>query len=245
MFSKDKLVYDPAATLSENDNIGAFLRDGAGNPLTSTLVAGKQALDVNVVNGPDDGHFKEDDAHTTGDVGSHVLSVRQDTLVASTSSDGDYASFKVNARGALWSVPVGTVADDAADDENPVKVGSKARIGALQAISADADRANLVSDRYRRVYVNNGSNVAMNNQAVTVDDTAALLIAASLSGRRSIIIQNVSNKAIFLGKDATVTSADGLRLAAGGTLTLEIGEDVPVYAVGDAAGSDIRVLELA
>jgi hypothetical protein len=55
--------------------------------------------DISVVNG----HEKaEDAAHVSGDVGSYVLAVRQDTLASSTSTDGDYASLKVNSVGALY-----------------------------------------------------------------------------------------------------------------------------------------------
>ena len=47
--------------------------------------------DISVVNG----HEKlEDAAHVSGDVGSFVLAVRQDTLANSVSADGDYAALK-------------------------------------------------------------------------------------------------------------------------------------------------------
>jgi hypothetical protein len=45
---KEKIIFDPAIS-SEGDNIGAFLKDSAGNLLSSTLVSGKQSLDINVV----------------------------------------------------------------------------------------------------------------------------------------------------------------------------------------------------
>ena len=44
----------------------------------------------------------EDTAHTTGDTGSYVLAVRQDSLAASVSADGDYGSFKLDAVGSLY-----------------------------------------------------------------------------------------------------------------------------------------------
>lgn len=44
----------------------------------------------------------EDSAHTTADVGNFILGVRQDTLASSTSADGDYSAFKLNAAGALY-----------------------------------------------------------------------------------------------------------------------------------------------
>ena len=46
--------------------------------------------------------YAEDSAHTSGDMGQHVLTVRQDTLAASTSADGDYGSFKATALGELY-----------------------------------------------------------------------------------------------------------------------------------------------
>lgn len=51
---------------------------------------------------PSDAEFMEDSPNTSGDVGLHVLTVRQDTLATSTSSNGDYADFKVNALGELY-----------------------------------------------------------------------------------------------------------------------------------------------
>lgn len=46
--------------------------------------------------------YAEDSAHTTADVGGFVLTVRQDTLAASTDADGDYAAFKTNSSGELY-----------------------------------------------------------------------------------------------------------------------------------------------
>lgn len=46
--------------------------------------------------------YAEDSAHTTGDSGAYVLSVREDTLAASTSATGDYQSFKTDGLGRLW-----------------------------------------------------------------------------------------------------------------------------------------------
>lgn len=46
----------------------------------------------------------EDTAHADGDTGSYMLAVRRDTRPsgAAVSTDGDYASFNVNANGELW-----------------------------------------------------------------------------------------------------------------------------------------------
>ncbi|MHA1949699.1 MAG: hypothetical protein ACW987_07490 [Candidatus Thorarchaeota archaeon] len=46
--------------------------------------------------------YDEDSVHTSGDSGSFVLAVRNDTLAALAGTDGDYAPFQVNASGALY-----------------------------------------------------------------------------------------------------------------------------------------------
>ncbi len=46
----------------------------------------------------------EDSAHSSGDIGNYVLAVRQDTLATSTDADGDYGSFKTNAKGELYTI---------------------------------------------------------------------------------------------------------------------------------------------
>ena len=51
---------------------------------------------------PSDAEFSEDSPNSSGDVGLHVLTVRQDVLAISTSADGDYADFKVNDLGELY-----------------------------------------------------------------------------------------------------------------------------------------------
>lgn len=102
MLSLHRLVFDTTAP-NDGANVGAFLRDASGNLITSTLVSGKQALDVNLVNGPNDGTFLEDDAASGGEAGQYVLSVRQDTLASSTSASGDFQSFKTDALGRLWA----------------------------------------------------------------------------------------------------------------------------------------------
>lgn len=49
------------------------------------------------------GVFLEDSAHADGDQVIAVASVRQDTLAASTDTDGDYAAIKSNANGEIYT----------------------------------------------------------------------------------------------------------------------------------------------
>ncbi len=57
-------------------------------------------VDVSVVNGSDKA---EDAAHASGDIGTYILSVREDTLASSTSATGDYQSLKTDALGRLYN----------------------------------------------------------------------------------------------------------------------------------------------
>jgi hypothetical protein len=59
-----------------------------------------------------------------------------------------------------------------------------------------------------------------------------------------MMIQNLSNKEIYIGKTG-VASGTGLVLAARATMSLDVGQDVPVFALGSAASQDVRVFEMA
>lgn len=187
--------------------------------------------------------YAEDSGHTTGDLGSHSLGVRKDTLSASTDADGDYASFLSTSRGALWTTPVGTAADGAADDEYPVKIGFRA-MSTLTAVDAN-DRADGITDLYRRQWVNDSADIAATNAATSVDDTVGgtQLKVAALACRRNIMIQNLDNKAIYVGLTG-VTAATGMRIGAGASMMLDVGPNIDLYAIGDAAGADVRIMEL-
>ena len=144
-----------------------------------------------------------------------------------------------------WTV-TGNIADDAVDSGDPVKVGSRSEWGALAAISATNDRADLISDKYRRLYVNNGSNIAiLQSQKNATSASAVLAPSTALAGRRNIIVQNLSNHEVYIGSSSVATS-DGLVLASRASISLDIGQDIPLYILGSTVtNQDIRVLELA
>jgi len=185
----------------------------------------------------------EDSAHASGDIGAYILGVRQDALASSTSADGDYGSIKTDARGAAWVAPIGTAADDAVDTEAPVKVGSRAVSGALAVVSTSGDRADLRSDMYRRIWINDSPNIGVSTQAMTVNTTESAFPAA-LGGRRRMMIQNTSNNAVYVGPSGLDTTI-GLKIEKGATLSLEIGENVNLFAIAGSNTNVIRVFELA
>jgi hypothetical protein len=76
----------------------------------------------------------------------------------------------------------------------------------------------------------------------SIGGTAALLIAAR--GRREgVFIQNNhATQTLHLGNDANVTTANGLKVAAGGQVNLE-GYQGNVYAIGSGAATTVNYFE--
>ena len=101
--------FDPAdigdATVDQ-DTIGSYLIGAGGNAITSTTIGAIEAVDVNIAGGAitvtESDVYAEDSAHTSGEDGTFVLTVRQDVLAASTDADGDYQAFKTDALGRLY-----------------------------------------------------------------------------------------------------------------------------------------------
>jgi hypothetical protein len=136
------------------------------------------------------------------------------------------------------------VVDDVADTGGSLKAGSVAADGVLTAVSADGDRADLTSDMYRRIYVNDAPNISIDVNAVSVGLAAVNLSATPIAGRTRMMVQNNGLKPIFVGPSG-VLAASGLEVAKGGTLSMEIGEDIDLYAISTVAAQDVRVLEFA
>lgn len=63
-----------------------------------------------------------------------------------------------------------------------------------------------------------------------------------LRGRRQIIIQNLGSGAAYIGA-SNLTPTNGLQIAAGTMLTLDVLDVGDIYAISDSV-SDLRILEL-
>lgn len=109
-----------------NDAGTAFGADGDYVPLS---IDANGALRVNAtVNFA--GDYAEDSAHVSGDIGLFNLAVRRDTRSSGVDTDGDYASFNVNAVGELWVKDADSLAQLVLANAS------------LDAIEADADEMN-------------------------------------------------------------------------------------------------------
>lgn len=189
--------------------------------------------------------FDTSDADNSPNLGAYIRSATG-TLITDTAGalDINIASSDIDLQVDLDLTNL--TADDAPDDENPLKIGFRAHdaSSALGAVSADGDKANGISDLYRRQFINDAPNIGVNNESVTVGVTAVALPTTALAGRTRMMVQNVGTKSIFIG-DGSVTTANGIEVSKGGTLSLEVGEGVSLSAISGTAGQDVRVFELA
>ena len=171
------------------DNVA--IKGSTGNQLVVNADGSINAnVDVSVSNGSDKA---EDAAHVSGDIGTYILSVREDVLSASTSASGDYQSLK--------------------------------------------------TDKLGRAYIND-SNQSAAFSAVVVAATATDLVPTDLVNRKSILIQNIGTKNIFIGNSG-VTVSNGIRLSSGSSAEFAITDNVNVYAIAQTGTSEVRVMELA
>lgn len=164
---KHKIAVD-TASLGNGDSIASYLVDAAGNLLTSTLLSGKQRLDVM---NPSD--FAEDSIHNSGDYGQFVLAVRDDGVQASAilgpntftavnfGTSGNSISLVFNGTNSVSTV---VTAWNAANPSNQVTfTGSGATVPTAQTVnlsngafntvmtSAPGDYSPFAVDKYGRL----------------------------------------------------------------------------------------------
>lgn len=138
------------------------------------------------------------------------------------------------------------VADDAPDaTENPLKIGYRSvdSGSVLGALSASGDKANAISDLYRRQYVTSAPNVSLSNAAVTVG-TSEVVLATAAAGRQELIVQNSGSQPIYVGATG-VTTANGIEVSKKSTMTIGLGEALDLFAISGTAGQDVRVMQVA
>ena len=80
------------------------------------------------------------------------------------------------------------------------------------------------------------------NTALTLTDanTAYLLPTVEQVGRKSLVVYNISDTAVYFG-DALITTTTGILLSAGGILTIDAEKDI--YVVCGSSGKILNVLE--
>lgn len=145
------------------DNVA--IKGATGNQLAINADGSINAVvDVQVSNGSDK---LEDSAHVSGDVGTYILSVREDVLSTSTSASGDYQSVKTDALGRTY-------------------VNGSAQTAAFSAVAVDATvgGVDLVATdlaNRRKILIQNVSSKAIfiGNSGVTVSTGIKVPAASS------------------------------------------------------------------
>jgi len=250
MSFKGRILVD-SATVANGDSIAAYLADSAGTFLTSTLVSGKQSLDVNITSAT--GIYAEDSAHVSADKGSLSLVVRRDANTSLVDTDGDYAPLQVNATGAL-KVAVSSFtsnyeyAEDAGHSSGAVGAFTLAvRHDTDSALAGtDLDYIPFSTDAFGALRVTNRANTSLLQQLISVTTTATALPTTPLTNRKRIWIQ-AQQAPIYIGS-ATVTAsgaAQGLKMAQGDVLEIDAGPNVAFYGIGSSGTHEAIVVEFA
>lgn len=128
---------DAGTALSADGDYSALQVDSTG----ALRVAGDIAVNFSY-------DYAEDSAHSSGDIGAFILAVRQDTLAASTSADGDYAALKVDSTGSVYTVDqAGNAILTTIDTSlNNIETSNASILSELQALSFAEDAAHTSSD---------------------------------------------------------------------------------------------------
>ena len=195
----------------------------------------------------------EDDAHVSGTQGFQVFAVRQDTLATLVSADGDLSMLSVNADGALYttiSSLSGQYAEDSAAGSGDLGNFFLAvrRDTSGSSVSAAGDYSELQTWSEGSLRTVDHANASNLQQIITVGTTAVQLPASNLAGRKLVMIQNVSNKRIYLGSStvtADETATGGVQLGRGGFVTVEAGPDNDLYGRAGTAGNAVAVWEFS
>jgi len=136
--------------------------------------------------------------------------------------------------------------------------GTEMQVDLVDAIGNWSVNAGAVDATTQRVHLSNESLTALEDITVTIGaadganktsvvtaGVAAVEIAATpLSSRASIVIQNLGNKAIYLGESGSVTTANGIKIPGGGSFEdSNVGPSINYFVISGSAGQDVRVLE--
>lgn len=145
------------------------------------------------------------------------------------------------------------------DDQNPVELNNGLGVRYLQSEAFDVLRIqNGATPQTIELYIGTGDVIdnrfsasgALSVRSIASQSAAygavsvgvaATLVRAANTGRASIIVQNIGAGVVYLGNDAGVTTASGIRLQVGDAITLTI--DDAIYAISTIAATDVRYLE--
>lgn len=232
-------MFDPAES-DDYDVVASYLQASDGTLITHT----GGALDVNIKTS--DISIDVDLDHTAGDSvqigdGTEILEVNADGSINAVVSATDldirdlaFATDSVDVSGS--SVTVSATDLDVRDlsaSQDSVSISDGTDSLAIEpdgSINVNASESGLNSGNYTNV---------------SVGSTATDLLATELADRKQITIQNLGNKDIYIGTDASVTTSNGILIPKGGSGEFRFGPSLDIHAISPSGTSDVRILELA
>lgn len=260
----DKLDFDfSLGDLSENDNVGAFLRTSGGDLVTGQDLGGDHHANVAARLIDENGTEYSDANPLPVDIGAASINVDIDhtedsvrlgdgtSFLTSTSENGDI-SLDVHVSNSNIEVTQGT---------SPWVIGDGGGSITVDAVDLDIRDLNSASDSVAAVQsgawdvgISSWSageievkDTADSAQFITaaITPVATQLSTSALAGRREIVIENLGSNACEVGLSG-VTFGSGFRVSKGSVLTLKASDSVDLYAICDAGkASDLRIIELA
>lgn len=227
------LDYSPFAVSGEGHIFSKLVGNNGGTP---TLISVDSSGNVQVDIVSTSGQFAEDSAHTTGDLGTFALAVRNDTNGSLTSADLDYSPISVDSSGRLKVVLSGTgsgqFAEDSAHTTGDLGNFALAVRNDANAVltSADLDYSPIAVDSAGRLKVI--ASVAINAEKAedsghVSGDTGSFMLSVQSSSIASLVSANLDYAPVqvdTLGcvKTAWMPSPDGASIT---------------YATGTIAGN--------
>lgn len=261
-----KLIFDTtnADTIADSHSVGAYLRSSDGTLITHTTVGGKEAVDVNVVQGID----------------VEVDLDAADDSVASWTHDGSGNAIGSTGGALHVSDAGGSITVDATDldiraltqsDEITVFQGTSPWV--VSATDLDIRDLDAASDSVA-AWTHDGSGNAIGSTAGALDvniasgsldvndaaladtaiaadssslasaNTAQDLVASPLASRKYLFVYNNDNREMYIGPSG-VSASDGFPLPPGSMVQMRAGASVDIEWVSAKAGHDARYMELS
>ena len=185
----------------------AFPKYQTKEVLNKVLNSGENALQVDIISSSE---HAEDDAHTSGDTGTFILGVRQDSIAA-LGADGDYVPFQVNASGALYvEITTGGSSDAVHVDDAAFTLGSHKGMmmmgfAGTQSVNAN-DAGAIAMETDGSIHIHDGGNT------ITVDGT----VTANLGTTDNAVLDAMAASLALL--DNSIASGNELQVDVVGAL---------------------------
>ena len=229
--SLHRLLFD-TSNPAESANVGAFVRAGSdGDLISSTLVSGKEGLDVNIIN-----------AAVT--VSASDLDIRDLTHVSDSVKIGDGTDFlAIAGDGSIAVTATNLDIRDLVAATDSVSSWTKDGAGTSITSTLVSGKQALDVNIANTIDVDDGlANTAISQASETVTTTTGALITSVLASRKYVFLYNNGSKIVYIGASG-VSTANGFPLFPGSILEARIGAAVAIHAVAQSGSQDVRALQ--